>query len=193
MSKVVSIATATLIVAAATVGLTAPAEAAAKPRCTTGTWKLVGEKGWYKGVDGKGRKFKTVVKGAAGVRLKLGGGKAAYSFTGSKKERFTYTDAKGHISGWARYTGSLTVGFKVTGNKSGTVLVKHRTAKGNAVVHPSKGSSVRLAPVLRKNSESLVAMGNWAGFGCSSHFLVLVSSASSKKTSYDVTLTYRRV
>jgi hypothetical protein len=195
LSRVAGLGLATAIIAGTTVGLVAPAEAAAKAKCTTGTWKLISEKGLTQGKDKNGKKFKIAFKGGAGIKVRFGGTKAVYTFTGSKKETQTGYDATGTINTSTRYTGSLKVTVKLSGNKNGIFTVKNKTAQGNAVAHLSDGTSYDVDKVLHKKagSETLIAAGNVAGFACDGNLLVMYSEFSAKNVSSHTTLTYRRV
>jgi hypothetical protein len=195
LSRAAGLGLATAIIAGTTVGLIAPAGAAVKAKCTTGTWKLVRENGLAVGKDEKGKKYKYVTKGAGGIKVKFSGTKATYNFTGSKKETLTGYNSDGIVDGWTRYTGSLKVTVKLSGDQKGIFTVKNRTAKGNAVGHFPSGESFDVDASLRKKSgsQSLIASGNGATFTCSAKKLVMVSALKFKELSDRTTLTYRRV
>jgi len=195
LSRVAGLGLATAVIAGTTVGLVAPAEAAAKAKCTTGTWQLVGEHSIDQGTDKDGQKFRIVTRGAAGVKVKFSGTKATYDFTGSKKETITGHFGDDSYEGWIRYTGSLSVTVKLSGGKKGTFTVKNRTAKGNAIAHAPSGKSYDLDAIVRQKnrSETLIAYRNKAAFTCSAKKLVLVSTYNDADGRSRTTLTYRRV
>jgi hypothetical protein len=197
LSRVAGLGLATAIIAGTAVGLVAPAEAAVKPKCTTGIWKLLGENSIDVGKDDKGKKYRYVTRGAAGIRVKFSGTKALYNFAGSKKETLTGYDAEGVVPAGSgtRYTGSLTVSVKLNGDKKGTFIVMNETAKGNAVGHYSSGETYDVDASLRKKygTETMIADGGDAKFACSAKKLVLVSAYKGDTFSYRSILTYRRL
>lgn len=188
----------------------APAQAATK--CAIGSWRLLSEYGTGKSVfkDGAdGYTGTTTLKGAAGVKLKIGATKAVYSFTGSKPEYLKTVWKFGTTpyvtANTNTYTGGLTIGASVTGTKRGTFATKRKTAKGTAVQRevdtappsPAGPSTTRVAMLLKEDADNVPLVPSKAALACTKTRLVLKRKISDSdgmsSTTFSWTLTYRRV
>lgn len=135
--KVVRVGLAAMLAGTATAIVGGPANAAGKPGCAVGRWKLLGEEYDGRGVY-RGEAWWEKISGAGGIRLTIRASSASYDFTGSAKDyiRGSQVDGAHEYAYWNRYTGKMKVKIKLkyASGTRGAWTVYGRTATGNAMV-----------------------------------------------------------
>ncbi|GAB3658421.1 hypothetical protein GCM10027589_18980 [Actinocorallia lasiicapitis] len=124
----IRIGIAAVVVAAGSIVVAGPAQAAAKP-CAIGTWKLTKQDVVIKGVH-KGKAFTTTFKGAKKVKLKIEPKRLSMDFDGSTPQWANWTHDGSQ--GYEVYKGDYTAAVRLTGGAKGTFEVALKTAKGTA-------------------------------------------------------------
>lgn len=167
-------------VVAASMSVAVPAQAA--KACVLGKWR-----GTSYLISIKGPAGETYGKGAKGVRLTITRTSAVYNFDKSTKETLAgYGFGELTFTSWYKYTKTLRVKATVKGSKKGTIVLKAKTATGNA---SSTGAQTwpehltypkaSMAKSLRKGTaESVVPVKS--SFACSGKTLKLYSSYKYK-------------
>jgi len=187
--KVARVGLAAMLAVAATVTGGGPANAAGKPGCAIGRWKLLGEEYDGRGVS-RGEAWWEKISGAGGIRLTVSASSASYDFTGSAKDhiRGSQVDGAYEYAYWNRYTGKMKLKLKLkyTSGTRGAWTVYGRTATGNATVDgartkPKKKKFPRYSLVKdfrNGGRDSLVPAG--ASFACSAKKLKITQVSSGK-------------
>jgi hypothetical protein len=121
-----------LVIAGATVALTAPAEAAAK-KCAVGNWSLTKLAGTNVATF-EGKKVISKITGGVGTKLKITASAATYNFSKSKPVILTGNVGGVNVKGTFTYRKSLTHGLKLTGAAKGTFTPNLKKISGTATV-----------------------------------------------------------
>lgn len=187
--KVVRIGLATALAVAVTAYGEGPADAAGKPACATGRWKLLAEEYEGRGVD-RGEAWWGKIRGAGGIRLTISALSASYDFSGSEKDYIwgAQIDGAQEYAYWNSYSGKMKVKLKLKykSGTRGTWTVDGQTAVGNATVDgartkPQKKKFPRYSLVKSyKNGDTDSLVPESASFSCSAKRLTLTRSNSGK-------------
>jgi hypothetical protein len=120
------------LAASATVGFSAPVQAAGAPGCAVGMWQLTKQNVVIKGTH-KGKKYTSTYKGATGVRMAITSSKVTMDFNRSTKQldAWSFDNTKGYEV----YRGKLLAALTLTGSKQGKFIMATKTARGNATGH----------------------------------------------------------
>ncbi|MEO3782730.1 hypothetical protein ABGB12_05345 [Actinocorallia sp. B10E7] len=111
---------------AASVSVAGPAEAA--KACVLGKWKSTSQRLIIQGSGGE-----THGNGVKGVRLTITRTSLAYDFDKSTRETLVGSSlGSPTFRSWVKYTKKLKVKATVKGSKKGTVVLKPKTARGDA-------------------------------------------------------------
>lgn len=185
------LALAAALTAGAVLALPAAASAAPKKQpCAVGKWKLT----QYK-LNSKGKNYTVQASGGQGAKLTIAKKTVKFNFDGSKK-----VVAKGEFEGEAIevvsvFRKTLTVKSTLKGNKKGSLVLKQKSASGNAkVTESSKGQSLgsyNIAQAYRKG-EADPFVPSAAHYTCTAKTLKLSLKGRSGADSVNVVYAYKR-
>lgn len=168
------------VVVAASVSVAAPAQAA--KACVLGKWR-----GTSYSIIIQGPAGETYGEGLKGVRLTITRTSLAYDFNKSTRETNTgYSLGSPTFISWSKYTKKLRVKATVKGSKKGTIVLKHKTATGDATgtdtqtwpEHKYNGTWSMAKNVRTGIAESFVPVKS--SFSCSGKTLKFFSSYKYK-------------
>lgn len=168
--------------------LTVAAPAGAAKACVLGKWRGTS---YTSIIAGSGAE--THGSGAKGVRLKITRTSLAYDFDRSTREKLVGSSFGSPLfESWTTYRKKLGVKAKVKGSKKGTIVLKHKTATGNATgtgvtTWPEQGKPKKwkIAENLRAGvPETLVPVKS--SFSCSGKTLKFYSSYRYR--GYDISI-----
>jgi hypothetical protein len=168
------------VVMAASISVAVPAQAA--KACVLGAWKGTSYSMIIQGPAGE-----TYAEGAKGVRLTIARTSLAYDFDKSTRETLTgYSLGSPTFRSWSKYTKKLRVKATVKGSKKGSVVLKRKTATGDATSTTTQTwpehkvlGTWNMAKDLRKGSAQYVVPVK-SSFTCSGKTLKFFSSYKYK-------------
>ena len=129
-------------VVAGSVAVAAPAEAA--KACVLGKWRGTSYRMIIQGPAGE-----TFAEGAKGVRLTISRTSLVYDFSKSTRETLAGSSlGSPTFRSWAKYTKKLHVKATVKGSKKGSVVLKAKTATGDAT-----GTGAQTWPEYKNNGK----------------------------------------